>query len=144
MADFAIKVRVSLLPYLINECHQNYCALLKQLVIIGWWKVFIKTSGMVRLIFIWAGRVSVLGFGEGIHQWHSHQTEGGRNILVREMYDYAEIQKSAKSAAQQQKWLLSPGKASRVLSRRWKEQLTNLPEWGTPQPTSRHSQRYFN
>jgi len=44
----------------------------------------------------------LLGFGEGIHQWHSHQTEGGRNILVREIYDYAELQKGAKSAAQQQ------------------------------------------
>lgn len=35
MADFAIKVQLSLLPCLIDECHQNYCALLKQLVIIG-------------------------------------------------------------------------------------------------------------
>lgn len=35
MADFAIKVQVSLLPCLIDECHQNYCALPKQLVIIG-------------------------------------------------------------------------------------------------------------
>lgn len=62
MADFAIKVQVSLLPCLINECHQSYCALPKQLVIIGRSKVFIKTSGAVPLIFIWVGRVFLLDF----------------------------------------------------------------------------------
>lgn len=62
-------------------------------------KVFIKTSGAVRLIFICVGRVSLLDFGEGIHQWHSHQTEGSRYILVREIYDYAEIPKGAKKCS---------------------------------------------
>lgn len=99
MADFAIRVQVSLLPCLINECHQSYCALPKQLVIIGRSKVFIKTSGAVPLIFIWVGRVFLLDFGEGIRQWHGHQTEGSRNILVKEMYDYADTQEGAKKCS---------------------------------------------
>lgn len=48
------------------------------------------------MIFIWVGMVSLLDFREGIHQWYSHQTEGSRYILVREIYDYVEIQRGAK------------------------------------------------
>lgn len=97
--------------------------------------------GAIDLHLGWKGFLTGFWKRNPSVSWPSNRRK--QIYFVREIYDYAEIQKAAKKCSSVAEVVLSRGKAVEVL-RRWKEQLTNPPASRMPQPTLKHAQKNFN